>query len=274
MENQIITPNIAYFKEGEVYVMQLPEFCNNDESCSIIDSCPKECSKYNEAVSYARAHAIKVHEKDKEKVKALIMASEAKKGMCVIVDEWLPQDLTEYRIEGLRMRIEETCSHGCINNNTLCINNGGSNEEDCCFYKQVACLIEDDGVKNKQTCSHNCVNMEGICYEKDCDRFKLESPSEEGKEDDTERADRYFNKFNEMFTLASKRTDEMNYWKKACDKWEEIYKNQITKITELESKLQKSDQEALANAWDLGFKTREEWIGLSTLEPKNPYTKD
>ena len=67
-------------------------------------------------------------------------------------------------------------------------------------------------------------------------------PSEEAKEIQ-EKADRYFHKYNEMFTLASKRTDERDYWKKACDKWEGIYKNQITEIKQLQSRIAELEEQ-------------------------------
>jgi len=138
MENKIINPNIAYFKEGEVYVYTLPEEPNFEKF------------HWKILCDQARLRAIKVDKKDVEKIKIMIKALPPKSPFQKF-ETWQPQDLTEYRIEvkmsidnyrryklksGIWGNWQKTSEHYYLSDNVL--------DLDAYEFEQVACLIEDD----------------------------------------------------------------------------------------------------------------------------------
>ena len=99
---------------------------------------------YEKACAYARAHPIDVHPNDQEKAKELISKSLFPVAWYPksFIDNWIPNDLTEYKLEGVRMEIKEekfTMPKTTIRGQHEVIERGGQ-----VVVKQVACLIEDD----------------------------------------------------------------------------------------------------------------------------------
>jgi len=241
----IITPNIAIFKEGEMYVYQLP-----DKPHKCLDREPPKredypnsmwfneaqyeysayLKEYNDAVSYARAHPFKVHEKDKSDIIDLIKHNQWLLNPDKI---WQPKDLTEYRIEGLKFKVEEI-EFGHVDN---------YNEPH--GFEQVACLIEDDGVKEDDQTGWSK-------EERDIIEGKVESPSEEGKEITYKEILLVYEQAITHFYLQNDESIESIFICKAISDY-------------VKSKLEKSDQEALANQDEL-WKEVYETSGLIMAE--------
>ncbi len=136
--SQTITSPTVRFDKGQLQVIPYPEKLKHKYNCKNIcatDSrqcyCEKEELWYDEAVAYARAHPIDITKDDFEKISEIMRSY-----FCRLDIE--PQDLTEYKLEGVRMEIKwqlcEICQH-----------------EECSGSKQVACLIEDDKPVNEET---------------------------------------------------------------------------------------------------------------------------
>ena len=91
-----------------------------------------------------------------------------------------------------------------------------------------------------------------------CQKCKVESPSEEGKES------------------LLKEIDELLAFLENAAHGEEG--RQITSMRgKIQSKLEKSDQEALANAWEKGANCWQEmynWYERGQPQPKNPFRED
>lgn len=141
----IITPNIAIFKEGKLWVYTLPEEPEYCGMTSIIDmpAGTKDFlkRKYQSDLSYARDHPFKVQEKDKEKVKRLIWHNELKlKKTLLHLHDWKHTDLTEYSVEGLKFEVIWGCKKCGAYESTKSI----PCQNSFCEKYKLACLIEDD----------------------------------------------------------------------------------------------------------------------------------
>ncbi len=139
----IITPTHAIFKEGKLWVIQLPEPLTYPcIVCQTMDCDARSCTEHHEeACTYAREHPIEVQEKDKEKVRELIWDFNIGVPDYQI---WEHVDLTEYRVEGLKFEIKNQRKvirdyhEGGIWVDTNILNFAESE------YRQLACLIEGD----------------------------------------------------------------------------------------------------------------------------------
>ena len=139
------------FDKGQLKVILLPEepkelkqtrafsgYPNIPEWLKRLDRLEKE---YNEAVAYARAHPVDVRGEDVEQIRKHIW-SVSDLDKVIEYCDWVPQDNTEYKLEGVRMEIKEekfTMPKTTIRGQHEVIERGGQ-----VVVKQVACLIEDD----------------------------------------------------------------------------------------------------------------------------------
>ncbi len=145
------------FDKGQLQVILLPEepqYCN----LTIQDQCEEynvwletlsrygcKCRAleiaYNEAVAYARAHPVDVKPEDVNKIKRKLWCFLPMEHD-ILLSDWKPTDLTEYKLDGVRMEIktdnypcpESSCKYE-VDLECYCSKRGN---------KQVACLIEDD----------------------------------------------------------------------------------------------------------------------------------
>ncbi len=179
---ETITNPTFQFNKGQLQVIPLPEEeLPHPENFNSVHEFFRARDKYFEAVAYARAHPVPVHEKDVEKIKWQMFLSVGKirnaETLWNAYKSWQPQKHTDYKIE-VSMEIKETCKWN--GNRDACGNETCWDLNECQYSppKQVACLIEDDKLSSE--CSEFCGSSQ---CENGCANLEVEKQNQEREED-------------------------------------------------------------------------------------------